>query len=239
MMIRVEIVANHSVEENIFEAFAKEQVAKYYTKFSNVLGVGSAGPRMGDAIWPEENFSLVIWCEPEEALGIKRAVVKVKEQFPGEGVKFFSLPEIRERSASTVGRPEGSATQPASAAERPASPAARPASAAVQPASPAARPASAAGQPASAARPASAAGQPVSVAARPAGSAAQPVSAAERPASAAAQPAAAPAGPAGLAARAASKMPQPAGPAAQFDAADKGGKVTEAAAPVKGESGTP
>jgi len=90
-MIRLEIIANHSVEENVLEALAKEQVGKFYTKIPNVFGVGGAGPRMGDAIWPEENFSLIIWCEEEEARGIQRAIAKVKEQFPGEGIKLFGI----------------------------------------------------------------------------------------------------------------------------------------------------
>jgi hypothetical protein len=91
-MLRIEIVANHSVEENILEAFAREKVGKFYTKYPNVFGVGSSGPRMGDAIWPEENFALAIWCEEEEARGIARAVAAVKEQFPDEGIKLFGLP---------------------------------------------------------------------------------------------------------------------------------------------------
>ena len=90
-MIRIEIIANHSVEENILEALAKEQVGKFYTKYPRILGVGSAGPRMGDAVWPEENFALVIWCEEEEARAIQRAVEKVKQQFSGEGIKVFGL----------------------------------------------------------------------------------------------------------------------------------------------------
>jgi len=90
-MIRIEIIANHSVEENILEALSEEQVGKYYTKMPNVYGVGSAGPRMGDAIWPEENFALVIWCEEEEAAGIKRAVESVKAVFPDEGIKIFGV----------------------------------------------------------------------------------------------------------------------------------------------------
>jgi hypothetical protein len=92
-MLRIEIIANHSVEENILEAFAQENVGKFYTKYPDVFGVGSTGPRMGDAIWPEVNFSLVIWCEEEEARGIERAVAHVKEHFPDEGVKIFGLPE--------------------------------------------------------------------------------------------------------------------------------------------------
>jgi len=90
-MIRIEIIANRSVEENIFDAFAKEKVGRHYTKIPNVWGVGACGPRMGDAVWPEENFSLVIWCEEEEAQGIKRAIISVKEKFPGEGIKLFGV----------------------------------------------------------------------------------------------------------------------------------------------------
>ena len=91
-MIRVEIIANHSVEENILEALAREGAGKYYTRYPNVLGTGSSGPRMGDAVWPEENFVLVIWCEDEESRAIARAVASVKERFPGEGIKVFGLP---------------------------------------------------------------------------------------------------------------------------------------------------
>jgi len=91
-MIRLEIIANHSVEENILEALKKEGVGKYYTKYPVIFGVGSSGPRMGDAVWPEENFALVIWCEEEEGRIIHRAVEKVKKVFPGEGIKIFGLP---------------------------------------------------------------------------------------------------------------------------------------------------
>ena len=88
-MIRVEIVANHSVEENILEALKKEDAGKYYTKYPSILGVGSSGPRMGDSVWPEENFALVIWCEEDEAAAIERAVAAVKQKYPHEGVKIF------------------------------------------------------------------------------------------------------------------------------------------------------
>jgi len=90
-MIRIEIFANHSVEENILDALAKKQVGKYYTKIPNIYGVGSSGPRMGDAVWPEENFSLIIWCEKEEADIIKKAIDEVKEKFHDEGIKLFGI----------------------------------------------------------------------------------------------------------------------------------------------------
>ncbi|MCL2411624.1 MAG: hypothetical protein FWC97_08280 [Treponema sp.] len=90
-MIRVEIIANRSVEENILEALAKEGVGKFYTMIPNVLGVGACGPRMGTAVWPEENFSLVIWCDEYEARAIAEVIAKIKEKFPGEGIKLFGL----------------------------------------------------------------------------------------------------------------------------------------------------
>ena len=92
-MIRVEIIANHSVEENILDALKYEEVGKYYTKYPIIFGVGSSGPRMGDPVWPEENFALVIWCEEEEARKIGRAVAFVKNKFPDEGIKVFGVPE--------------------------------------------------------------------------------------------------------------------------------------------------
>jgi len=100
-MIRAEIIANHSVEENILEALAKEDAGKYYSKYPGILGAGHSGPRMGDAIWPEENFVLVIWCEEEEIRGIVRAIARVKEKVPGKGIKLFS------RSSTPIQAPAG------------------------------------------------------------------------------------------------------------------------------------
>jgi hypothetical protein len=90
-MIRIEIFANHSVEEIILEALKDEGAGKFYTKYPGIVGVGSSGPRMGDAVWPEENFALVIWCEEEEALAVKAAVDRIKEHFPNEGIKVFGI----------------------------------------------------------------------------------------------------------------------------------------------------
>ena len=90
-MLRLEIIANHSVEENILEALQKNGVGKYYTKYPTIFGVGVSGPRMGDSVWPEENFALVIWCEEDEARRIEQAVEGVREQFPDEGIRVFGL----------------------------------------------------------------------------------------------------------------------------------------------------
>jgi hypothetical protein len=111
-VIRVEIIANHSVEENILEALKDEGVGKFYTKYPGVFGVGSAGPRMGDAIWPEENFVLVIWCEEDEVQAIERVVAKIKAQFPDEGVKLFVMRPAVCDSAQAVKPAENQAPPP-------------------------------------------------------------------------------------------------------------------------------
>ncbi|GMO48838.1 MAG: hypothetical protein Ta2G_05210 [Termitinemataceae bacterium] len=102
--MRIEVIANHSVEENIFDEFTVEGVCKHYTKLNNQHGVGTSGPRMGDAVWPEENFILTVWCEEEEALGIERALKRVKARFPGEGIKMFGLHEVSSNTALLEGR---------------------------------------------------------------------------------------------------------------------------------------
>lgn len=90
-MKRIEIIANRSVEEDLLEGFEKAGVGKYYTKVPIVVGVGNSGPRMGDHIWPEENFMLIIYCENEEAEGIQKVVADQKAFFKNEGIKIFEL----------------------------------------------------------------------------------------------------------------------------------------------------
>ena len=90
-MLRIEVIANHSVEENILDSLKEHGVAKYYTLIPNVTGVGASGPRMGDAIWPEQNFAMVVWCEKAEAKGIVNAVEEVKKKFPDEGIMVFGI----------------------------------------------------------------------------------------------------------------------------------------------------
>ncbi len=92
-MKRLEIIANASVEETLFNAFKKRGVAKQYTKVPVVYGDGHSGPRRGDHVWPEENFLLIIYCDTDEAGWIRDAVNAVKQEFTDEGIKLFELGE--------------------------------------------------------------------------------------------------------------------------------------------------
>jgi hypothetical protein len=90
-MRRIEIIANRSVEADVMEALRRHDAARYHTKIPTAHGVGSSGPRQGDAVWPEENFVLIVYCEDAEALHIREAIGEVKKLFPDEGVKLFEM----------------------------------------------------------------------------------------------------------------------------------------------------
>lgn len=88
-MKRIEIIANNSIEVDIFEALEKRDVGKAFTKIPSVHGRGNSTPKRGDHIWPEENFILLIFCDDSEAQLIEEAVIEVKTRFKDEGIKLF------------------------------------------------------------------------------------------------------------------------------------------------------
>ncbi len=90
-MRRIEIIANRSIQEDLFDALKDAGAAEYYTLYPIVFGVGKTGPRRGDHIWPEENFCLIVYCDEEEAEKIKTVVKKLKKVFTQEGIKLFDI----------------------------------------------------------------------------------------------------------------------------------------------------
>lgn len=89
-MIRVEVIANRSVQEDFFEKLRNAGIGSHYTLFPEVHGAGDAGPRRGDHIWPEENFVWVSYLDREDALVIRRIVDDLRERFPDEGLRLFA-----------------------------------------------------------------------------------------------------------------------------------------------------
>lgn len=89
-MIRVEVIANRSVQEDFFERLGEHNLASTYTLFPEVQGSGSSGQRRGDHVWPEENFVFVTYCSKSEGRTIAAIVEDLKLFFPNEGIKFFA-----------------------------------------------------------------------------------------------------------------------------------------------------
>jgi hypothetical protein len=90
-MKRLEIIANRSIEEDLYEDFTAKCVGCRYTIIPSVHGNGSTGPKMGDHIWPEENFLMIIYCEDDEAAEIREIIDNLKVRFPNEGIKLFEV----------------------------------------------------------------------------------------------------------------------------------------------------
>lgn len=89
-MKRIEIIANHSVEQDIMELLEKAGISGY-TKIPVVHGAGDSNPKMGTSVWPEENFMLIIYAEGEPASGLKKLIEELKSRFPDEGIKYFEM----------------------------------------------------------------------------------------------------------------------------------------------------
>lgn len=75
----------------MFEAFREAGVASHYTQIPIAMGDGNSSPKMGDHIWPEENFILIIYCEEEEAEKINTIIEELKSFFVNEGIKLFEI----------------------------------------------------------------------------------------------------------------------------------------------------
>ncbi len=93
-MIRTEIYANRSVEEDIAEELEKRVPDISYSLIEDVKGRGRSGVRHGTAIWPELSILYIIYGSKAEALLIREAISEVKKAFPREGIKMFQY-EIR------------------------------------------------------------------------------------------------------------------------------------------------
>ena len=74
------------------DALKAEKADRVDTKLNSVHGAGYSDPKMGDPVWPEENFILIIYCSEEEGVSVKKAVESVRERFPDEGIRCFCIP---------------------------------------------------------------------------------------------------------------------------------------------------
>lgn len=88
--LRIEVIANRSVQEDFFELLEAAEIGGHYTLFPEVQGAGHAGPRRGDHIWPEENFVYVAYVTAEEARAIRTQVETLRSKFETEGIRMFA-----------------------------------------------------------------------------------------------------------------------------------------------------
>ncbi len=90
-MTRVEIIANRSVQDEIIEHLESDVPDILYTVVPIVHGRGARDRKLGTATWPEENFMLITWVDGAVAGQLQGIVAAIKQRFPNEGIKIFSM----------------------------------------------------------------------------------------------------------------------------------------------------
>ncbi|HKL87063.1 MAG TPA: hypothetical protein VJ861_12085 [Treponemataceae bacterium] len=91
-MKRIEIIFNQSLEEDVLLALKPFPEAQFFTMIPGVHGQGYSTPKQGDAIWPEENSLMIIYCNSDEvAHNIQKAIKKVQDVYKDEGIAFFMM----------------------------------------------------------------------------------------------------------------------------------------------------
>lgn len=93
-MRRMDLIYSAAIEEDLFEGFKEREIGKKYTKLNNVMGAGCSIPRLGDAIWPQLNVQMIIFCDEEEARKIVEVVEVVRKLYPTEGIACFESEAI-------------------------------------------------------------------------------------------------------------------------------------------------
>jgi hypothetical protein len=90
-MKRVEIMAAQAIQQDILDAFALFGVPPHYTVVPAVHGRGNTTAKLGDAVWPEENFMMIIYCDEDVVQRIERSLELVKKKYDHEGIGCFVL----------------------------------------------------------------------------------------------------------------------------------------------------
>lgn len=90
-MRRVEIMAAQAILEDVLEALEHYAVPMHYTIIPAAQGKGNTIPKLGDDVWPEENFVLIIYCDDAILEKIEMAVHLVKKKYDHEGIGYFVI----------------------------------------------------------------------------------------------------------------------------------------------------
>ncbi len=93
-MRRVEIVGNHSVEQDMLDLLQERLPDLFWTKVPSVQGRGNNGYKLGDGVWPEENFLFFSICGETEETILRQIVADIQLRHPTEGI-FVSSSEAR------------------------------------------------------------------------------------------------------------------------------------------------
>ena len=86
---RVEIIFSAALDEDFVDGFKKNKIGAHFTKIGGVTGAGFSNPKLGDAVWPQLNEMLIVYCSKDEAEKIIELAEQIREKYPMEGIACF------------------------------------------------------------------------------------------------------------------------------------------------------
>ena len=101
-MIRIEIIANQSVKDEIIENLEQLIPDFLYTTIPLANGRGKASYKLGTVTWPEMNFILIAYAEDALENKVSHIIRYMKLKFPNEGIKIFIMHDERNDCSRTV-----------------------------------------------------------------------------------------------------------------------------------------
>lgn len=90
-MIRIEIIANQSVQSELLRNIEALLPDLLYTILPLANGKGKNSYKLGDATWPETNFVMIAYADDKIEKKISQIVRFVKLKFSTEGIKLFIM----------------------------------------------------------------------------------------------------------------------------------------------------
>ena len=90
-MIRIEIIANQSVQDELVNNIENLLPDMLYTILPLATGKGKNSYKKGDATWPETNFVFIAYADESVEKKINQIVRFVKLKFSTEGIKLFII----------------------------------------------------------------------------------------------------------------------------------------------------
>ena len=90
-MIRIEIIANQSVQSELLKNIEALLPDLLYTILPLANGKGKNSYKLGDTTWPETNFVLIAYADDKIEKKISQIVSFVKLKFSTEGIKLFIM----------------------------------------------------------------------------------------------------------------------------------------------------
>lgn len=94
-MIRIEIIANQAIEEDIIETLSLNGFGENFTYINHVYGRGGHGRREGSAIWPEENVIFIVMTEEDRLDSLLAELQKIKNEFIMEGMQCYIQKDVQ------------------------------------------------------------------------------------------------------------------------------------------------